>query len=303
MKTKITLIIIIYISVQCIFGCFTNSVAQNKTIDSTQLILRINAKYHESVAWADTYKCRIDEVIKGGLNDSLILLYLIANKYDSILYGHLPKTGKKQKKNIDLHLIVFFKQIENEGPYIHFKNAFIDNKGQTWELLQIENETVSNIDQKVSMINLNTIYQVIELKNEEFLDKNFIKQPGEGFGVMSGYFKTDTLPKIREYYGIKKLNDHAITEYYFDEGELIFVYEKENIGPNVITDSSGTTDYKSSVPDFEGKYYFNKGKLVYFTSQGKPQIIPNEMFFDSQSKEGQLLESSKKFVKLLNDKK
>lgn len=303
MKPKLTLMIIICFSIQLVLGCYSKSSAQNNAIDSSQLILRVNAKYNESVSWGEIYECKIDNVIKGGLNDSLILLYLISNKYDSILYGQMPITGKKQKKNIDLQLIIYFKQIENTKPYINLKDAFIDNKGRKWQLLHIENEAINNIDQKVLMINLNPIYQIVELKNEEFLDKNFIKQPGEGFGLMCGYFRSDTLPKIREYYGIKKLNDHATTEYYFDEGELIFVYENESYGPIVFTDSSGTSDYKSPLPDFEAKYYFKNGKLIFITWQGKPQIIPNEMFFDSQSKEGQLLDSSKKYVKLITDKK
>jgi len=45
------------------------------------------------------------------------------------------------------------------------------------------------------------------------------------------------------------------------------------------------------------RYYFNNDKLIGSAEKGNRQtiLLPNEEFFDSQSKEGQLLSSAKKY--------
>lgn len=167
---------------------------------------------------------------------------------------------------------------------------------------QDKSDTIKNIEQKIQSINLDTNYQIVTLNNEAFLDSGFIKQQGKGYGQLTGFFKNDTIYKIRELIGITLLHDIATTDYYFRDGNLIFVYEQERYGPDILIDSAGTVDHKKPEPDFEGCYYFVTDKVITKT-KGQQKILPNEMFFLSQSKERQLWHSAKKYIDLLINKK
>ena len=166
---------------------------------------------------------------------------------------------------------------------------------------QNKSDTLKNINQKVLLLNKETKYQIATLKDEAFLDTAFTKQPGKGYGQLTGYYKNNTIYKIREFIGISLLHDMAITEYYFSDGKLIYVKETETYGPDRQTDSLGTVDHKKFKADFEGGYYFTNDKMIGTTKKGEQQILPNEMYFDSQSKEGQLLLSAQKYMKLLSE--
>lgn len=164
------------------------------------------------------------------------------------------------------------------------------------------NDFVKNIDRQILGINQNPQFKVVVLNNEDFLDSSFIKQPGKGSGKLTGYFINSSICKIREYIAINLLHDRATTEYYFSDGKLIFVNETEDYGPDIIIDSSGTVDHKKNKSDFEGKYYFDNDKIIKSYKKGQQHIIPNEMYFDSQSKDGQLILSAQKYMGLLTDK-
>jgi len=166
---------------------------------------------------------------------------------------------------------------------------------------QDNNEIVRNIDKKILSINRETRFQIATLKNDAFLDTAFIKQPDKGYGQLTGYFKNDTIYKIREFIGISQLHDMAITEYYFSDSKLIFVKETEEYGTEILSDSLGSVDHKKDKADFEGQYYFADDKIISTNKKGKQQILPNEIFFDSQSKEGQLLLSAKKYKDLFTN--
>jgi len=175
--------------------------------------------------------------------------------------------------------------------------AFINVSGQN------KSDTIKNIDQKVQAMSKDTSYWISTMNNEAFLDTGFIKQAGQGYGQLTGYFKNGKICIIHELIGIKLQKDVAETEYYFSDGKLIFVYESETFGPAVLTDSSsGSVHYIIKGPDFEGRYYFLNDKLIKKETKGKQQILPNETYFDSQSKEGQLLLSAQKYKNLLSVK-
>ncbi len=167
---------------------------------------------------------------------------------------------------------------------------------------QDKENTIKDIKQKIQSINQDTNYQIVTVDNEAFLDTGFIKQPGKGYGQLTGYFKNNKIYKILEIIGVKLLHDIATTEYYFSDGKLIFIYEYEKYGPDISIDSTGTVDHKKTGFDFEGRYYFNNDKVINTLTSGQQQILPNEMYFDSQSKEGQLLLSSQKYIDLLYKK-
>ncbi len=165
------------------------------------------------------------------------------------------------------------------------------------------NDTIKTIEKKCEYINKLNNYKTVTLKNGEFLDETFLKQAGEGYGHLTGYFKNDSIYKISEIIGIKSLKDIGITEYYYWQGKLIYINEKEYIGPDILIDNDGTIEHKTETPDFEGEYYFWQEKIFYKTVKGKPEILPNEMYFQSQSKAGQLITSSEKNIDLLIKKK
>ncbi|MFH2141947.1 MAG: hypothetical protein ABIJ97_05965 [Bacteroidota bacterium] len=168
---------------------------------------------------------------------------------------------------------------------------------------QEKNDTIRIIDQKVMYVNLFTDCKIITLSNGEFLNKEFIEQQGHGYGQMTGYLRNDTIYKIREHIGIRLMHDIATTDYYFWDGKLIYVNESEKYGTDIFIDSSGTVDYKLSDPDFEGHYYFFDDRIVDSRMKGQQKILPNEKYFLSQSKDGQLLHSAKKYIDLISDKK
>jgi len=161
---------------------------------------------------------------------------------------------------------------------------------------------IPEINNAVQNINNYQNYDSIILTNHEFLDSVFIYQPSEGYGKLTGFFVNDTLIKIKEEYGLRLMHDYAITEYYFNDGKLIFVNEEENYNPQVITDNDGTVDYKQKGNDFEAKYYFTDAEMTTVDYKGEPQLIPNQRFFHSQSKEGQLRSSASKNAELLMSK-
>ncbi len=166
---------------------------------------------------------------------------------------------------------------------------------------QQNKDVITGTDKAVLALNNLTDYKTVKLENTDFLDSAFINQGSEGYGILLGYFINDKLFKIREVLGFKKTGDIAVTEYYFDDSELFFVYESEKAGKDIFVSPDGTLDYRIDQPDFSVKYYFNNSKLITRTEEGvrETMLLPNEMFFDSQSKEGQLLDSSGEFSELL----
>lgn len=176
---------------------------------------------------------------------------------------------------------------------------------------QNKSDTIRNIEQKVHFINHATGYKNVTLVNEEFLDSGFIEQPGKGYGQLTGFLKNDTVYKIREQIGVRLSHDGFITDYYFFEGKLIFVHEKyekeeeKGFVENSFIENDGTIGYKTPSLPFEGRYYFDNDKLVITEIKGEIEtmLLPNEKFFDSQTKEGQLLLSVQKHINLLTQKK
>lgn len=169
---------------------------------------------------------------------------------------------------------------------------------------QNKNDSLKIIEQKIQAINNDTSYWTSSFVNESFLDTGFINQSNKGYGNLTGYFKSGKISKIRELIGLKLLKDIAITEYYFSEGKLIFVTEKEKQGPDIFIDSAGTVDHRIDEPTFEAQYFFSNDKMIYSSENGarKTMLLPNANFFDSMSKEEQLLLTAKKYYKMFSIK-
>jgi hypothetical protein len=148
---------------------------------------------------------------------------------------------------------------------------------------------IQNIRKEFQQINNTKGYQIISLDAEEFLE-----QAPDGGGELKGYFKNDTLKKIVVSVGIS--NGMESREFYFKNNQLIFVFEK--FDSYVYTEKKKELDYTKTERSFEGRYYFNKGKLIDHISMGH-----NRFEDDSLDPEKVLLGEANDYIELLDKKK
>ncbi len=151
---------------------------------------------------------------------------------------------------------------------------------------QTKDSIAKDIEEKFQRINLDSGYLVKTLENEQFLE-----HMTDGGGILTGYFKNGQINKITEQlglsYGIKTF------EFYFWDGQLIFVYEKEEDFPHI--EANGSLDYNKLELVFEGRYRFNNGKLIETEIQGKKRIV-DDIGIDIEKK---LLEMAKQNIDAL----
>lgn len=139
MKHKIAFFAFVFVTIYLGASRSRTAVAQDKTIDTAQLVLRFDAIYTGSIGWGDVYKCKVTEVIRGNLEDTVVILFIAVNNYDSIFFRE-PSKSKKKSVIGAYKLKGRFRQIENDQPYVNFRNAFIDQKKRTWELFDLKRE-------------------------------------------------------------------------------------------------------------------------------------------------------------------
>jgi hypothetical protein len=115
-----------------------------------------------------------------------------------------------------------------------------------------------------------------------------VKKELSGFSVEGGtlvaYFDGPAIVKlVATYYGE---SGQAVEEYYYANAKLIFVYRKDSRYNRPL---SGKV-----VHSYEDRFYFANDRLIqWLNDQGKP--APNGIA-DYQQKQGEYLESSRKFV-------
>ena len=165
---------------------------------------------------------------------------------------------------------------------------------------QSKTDSIKLIQQAVKAINRQTPSHLAHFSNAQFLDSLFLQQPGQAYGQLTAFFNNNEIYKIHLTIGIKRLHQTAYTSYYFSQGKLIYVCEEEYQGPEIFTDSAATIDDRIDMPGFFARYYFNKDKMIdrMETGQRKTMLLPDEKFFDSQSKEGQLLYSAANYYRM-----
>ena len=84
---------------------------------------------------------------------------------------------------------------------------------------QTKNEQIKLIRKKFEIVNRDTTLRKVNLENEEFLTNMT-----DGGGELTGFYKNKEIKKIYEWIGLS--NGISIKEFYFESGQLIFVYEK-----------------------------------------------------------------------------
>lgn len=148
-------------------------------------------------------------------------------------------------------------------------------------------DIMKEIQAQVDVISRERDYQTVTLNNEQFLG-----QMTDGGGQLVGYFKDGYLKKVVERLG---LSYGVMTyEYYFSDGQLVFVKEKEEDFP---ADNTGTLDYSKLELAFEGNYYFDQGKVINVQTTGKKRVFENE-----QDNTGEVfLDYAKENIKILSE--
>ncbi len=127
------------------------------------------------------------------------------------------------------------------------------------------------------------------MDNDYFVDvKNEVTDGGQ---ELTGFYNKGQLKKIL--YSVGLSYGMTTYEYYFSDNELLFVLERQDTYSQV-KDSMGLEFV------FEGRYYFDKSKLI------ETKEIGREWFVDERkgNKENEFLADSKSFLEeLVNAKK
>jgi hypothetical protein len=119
------------------------------------------------------------------------------------------------------------------------------------------------IRKTVQDINKETVYKIKTLTNDYFADvKNESTDNGQ---ELKGYYKDGKLKKMVYCVGLS--NCMKTYEYYFSGEGLIFAFEKEDDYP--IKKNGPQLDYTKLAPAFEGRFYFEKGKIFKTLTKGK----------------------------------
>jgi len=153
---------------------------------------------------------------------------------------------------------------------------------------QTKDEQIKLIRKKFEIINTDTTLRKVTLENEEFLT-NMTDAGGE----LTGFYKNKEIKKVYEWIGLS--NGISIKEFYFDKGQLIFVYEKFN--SFVFDDKKDEFDLTKIKTIFEGRYYFNNEKLFSKSTKGNKALAAQ-----GESSGKSLLESADDNMRLLNKK-
>jgi hypothetical protein len=122
--------------------------------------------------------------------------------------------------------------------------------------------------------------------------EEFLGHATDGGGELIGYFHKDSICKIFATVG---LSYGTISDgYYFRNGQLIFVYEVEKDFPE--TDNLGGLDFNKLDLVFEGRYYFDKDKIIDKITKGKRR------FEDRQDNASSFITDAKGYSRLITTK-
>ena len=153
---------------------------------------------------------------------------------------------------------------------------------------QTKDEQIKLIRKKFETINKDTTLKKVVLENEEFLSNMT-----DGGGKLTGFYKNKEIKKIYEWIGLS--NGISIKEFYFDKGQLIFVYEK--FDSFVFDDKKNEFDLTKTKTIFEGRYYFENKKLFSRSTKGDKSLAAR-----GESTEDGLIERATENLETLSKK-
>lgn len=200
------------------------------------------------------------------------LLIIVVIIVAGIIYWYLDRVSRQISECSSLVTPEQTKQCLDKYKVI----PFLNNKPQI--------ETITkNILKSVQLIDSTKDYEIITLNNEEFLGHTT-----DGGGQLTGYFKDNEVSKIIERVG---LSYGAMNlEYYFLNGKLIFVNEREGNFPD--SNNDGTLNHTKLETVFQKHYYFHEEKLIDSQTTG-------ERRFSADTKPGDLINTVTKHIELL----
>ncbi len=86
----------------------------------------------------------------------------------------------------------------------------------------------------------------------------------DGGEELTGYFRKDMLVKV--VYSIGLSVRDITCEYYFEKGNPVFIFEKQQYFP--VNDKTGEMDHTKLVPGFEGRYYVDGKSIIQKIEKG-----------------------------------
>jgi len=154
---------------------------------------------------------------------------------------------------------------------------------------QSKADIIKSIKKEFKDINDDNSYTKVALENEEFME-----HMTDRGGSLTGYYKEDKIRKIIEWIGIS--NGIYVSEYYFKDEQLIFVYK--TFKEFFYDINKGDFDYEKTGVKFEGRYYFNEKILIDTITTGtlgsSPFNVEPKNFPAEIDKDQQLLAKKKK---------
>lgn len=118
---------------------------------------------------------------------------------------------------------------------------------------------IQNIRAIFQRISKDTLNEVEAEYDDDFMDSH----PSDNGVTLKGYFKKDELLKM--IFAGGPSYGWVTYVYYFDKEQPVFVFELEERFP---PDKEGGLNHDKLVWGFEGRYYFDKGKLIFKILKG-----------------------------------
>jgi hypothetical protein len=109
------------------------------------------------------------------------------------------------------------------------------------------------IKKEFKLINSDKTLKEVVLDAEDFLEN-----APDGGATLTGYFKNNKIKKIVSWIGLSIGNE--MTEYYFQNEQLIFVYKK--FDSFIVDEKNQELDHTKMKTSFSGRYYFQGNKMI-----------------------------------------
>jgi hypothetical protein len=126
---------------------------------------------------------------------------------------------------------------------------------------QSKEEQIRLIRKEFQLINSSGTLKKCVLQQEAFTEHST-----DGGSELTGYYQKGKIRKIVLWIGLS--NGIHITEYYFRNGELIFIYKQFEMF--TYDEQKEELNYHKREKTFEGRYYFHKNKLIHQQLKGDP---------------------------------
>lgn len=128
---------------------------------------------------------------------------------------------------------------------------------------QAQTDAIQDIRTKFATINQMEFQEVLTLENEQFL-----AQIPDGGGQLTAYYQDGQMYKLVEWIGLSM--GQRVTEYYFWEEDLFFVFQLEKgFG---FDEEAGAIDYDQLEEVFTGRYYLRDGQIIKILQKGQQQM-------------------------------